>query len=74
MATGITLYGDLEESERVDVGNTQKEVCISYLTANRVGWEQMFYIKHLKAVFFPQTITPTLITSKNLQNQQALVL
>lgn len=34
----------------------------------------MFYIKYLKVVFFPQTIIPTFITSKNLQNQQELVL
>lgn len=74
VATGITLYGDLEESERVHVSNTQNAVCISYLTANRVGWDEMFYIKHLKAVFFPQIITPALITTKNLQNQEALVL
>lgn len=44
------------------------------LAGNRVGREWMFHIKYLKAVFFPQTITPTLITSKNLQNQWALVL
>lgn len=30
MATGITLYGDLEESGRVDVSKTQKAGCTSH--------------------------------------------